>query len=211
MSEKKQNNRAAPPCPSLPLKGKTYFASTTERRFYTGMIGRTDPAAALAARLMDTGNIFSDSGVTGGSDSGAGAFWFAVAALTDFINCGGVCFAMVGDDVEEEGVVVGAVLGVSSSGDSLLRVRLGVSSSGVSCRCLPAGDSLGVSEFFLSGDSTEVSMRGLEAFFVGDSSGGDSVATAARFVEAAAAAAAGARAIVTRAWAAGARATGTRA
>lgn len=179
------------------------------------MIGRTAPAAALAARLMDTGNIFSDSGVTGGSDSGAEAFRFAVAALTDFINCGGVCFAVVGDDVEEDGVVVGAVLGVSSSGDSLLRVRLGVSSSGVSCRCLP-GDSLGVSEVFLSGDSTEVSMRGFEAFFVGDSSGGDSVATAARFVEAVAAAAAtaagaGARAICTRAWAAGARATGTRA
>lgn len=108
------------------------------------MIGRTAPTAAFAARLMDTGNIFSDSGVVGGSDSGADAPWFAVAAATDFMNCGGVCFAAVGDDVEDEGVVVGAVLGVSSSGDSLLRVRLGVSSSGVSFGCWP-GDFFAVS------------------------------------------------------------------
>ena len=157
---------------------------------------------------MDTGNAFSDSGVTGGSDSGAS--WFAVAAATYFINCGGVCFAMVGDDVEEEGVVVGAVLGVSSSGDSLLRVRLGVSSSGVSFGCLP-GASVRVSEeAFLRGDLMEASVRGLEAFFMGDSSGGDSVTMAARFVGAVAAGAR-TRAAGTRAGFAATRPTCTRA
>ena len=167
------------------------------------MIGRTAPTAAFAARLMDTGNIFSDSGVTGGSDSGAP--WFAVAAATDFINCGGVCFSAVGDDVEEEGVVVGAVLGVSSSGDSLLRVRLGVSSSGVSFGCWPGNFLAVLEEVFIRGDL----MRGLEAFFMGDSSGGGSVPTAARFVGAVAAGA-GARATGTRAWGVAPRATGAR-
>lgn len=53
-------------------------------------------------------------------------------------------------------------------------------------------------------------MRGLEAFFMGDSSGGDSVRTVARFVGAVGADA-GARATGTRAWGVAPRATGTRA
>lgn len=110
------------------------------------MIGRTDPAAALAARLMDTGNNLKDSEVVGG-------------------------FATIGDVAEEEGDVVGAVLGVSSSGDSVLFILLGVSSSGVSFGC-STEDPLGFSEgLFSMGDSMEAFVRGLEAFFVGDSSG----------------------------------------
>lgn len=149
----------------------TRYMLTPKRVSHAGIIGRTDPAAAFAARLIDTGNALKASGFAEGSEPGAGAPWPAVASVTDFINCGGKYLATMGDVVEEEGDVVGAVLGVSSSGDSLLRVLLGVSSSGVSFGCL-VEDSFGVLEgVFPGGDSVEPFLIALEVFFVGDSSG----------------------------------------